>query len=137
MDQKNKISSYDICRDKNSYHWVLEEAGAKVLAFQDFGSYQGDWLAKVEYQGKTGWIKDCYGSCSGCDSFEAESDYEDRTIQEWHDFAIEFSKKYLEEIRTFEEVLKECEKNTDWDLDAKEMVEWLKKNKQPPIKLNH
>ena len=130
----NTISSYEVSGDKNSYHWVLEEAGAIVHAFQDFGSYQGDWLAKVTYKGKTGWIKDYYGSCSGCDAFESESGYEDRTKEDWHEFSIKFAKDYLEDIRTYEEVLKSCEKDIEWDMDAKEMVDWLKRAEEQPIK---
>lgn len=30
---------------------MLEIAGAEVLAYETFGSYQGDWLAKVNYNG--------------------------------------------------------------------------------------
>jgi hypothetical protein len=127
---EEKLSSHEISGYKNPYHWVLEEAGAKVFAFQDFGSYQGDWLAKVEYKGKQGWIRDCYGSCSGCDSFEAESRYENRTKKEWHDFATAFAKDYLDEIRSWEEVYAEFTKEEeDWDTDRKEIVKFLEENK--------
>ena len=51
-----------------SYELALEEAGAKVLEFQSFGSFQGEWWAKVEYNGEIGWVAGCYGSCSGCDA---------------------------------------------------------------------
>ena len=55
-----------------SYQEALEAAGATVHAFEFFGSYQGDWWAKVTYNGETGWVHGSYGSCSGCDAFEAE-----------------------------------------------------------------
>lgn len=45
-----------------SYREALEVAGATVVAFEEFGSYQGDWIAKVEYKGNIGWIKDYFGS---------------------------------------------------------------------------
>jgi len=45
-----------------SYQIALEAAGAKILAFKEFGSYQGDWWAKVTYKNEMGWIKGCYGS---------------------------------------------------------------------------
>jgi hypothetical protein len=81
------------------YSEALEAAGAKIIAFQEFGSYQGnwfafvelalpwrhsksefgsyqgDWFAFVEYQGKRGWVQGSYGSCSGCDAFQSEFDY--------------------------------------------------------------
>lgn len=55
-----------------SYKEALEAAGATVHAMENFGSYQGDWQAKVTYDEKTGWIQGCFGSCSGCDAFEGE-----------------------------------------------------------------
>ena len=33
------------------YMASLEMAGAKVLSFKEFGSYQGTWLAIVEFNG--------------------------------------------------------------------------------------
>jgi hypothetical protein len=47
------------------YKECLELAGATVIDYEEFGSYQGDWLAYVEYKGKKGFIKDYYGSCTG------------------------------------------------------------------------
>ncbi len=58
-----------------SYKLALEKAGANVLDFQEFGSYQGTWLAFVEYNGEKGIVEGSYGSCSGCDAFQAEFDY--------------------------------------------------------------
>lgn len=125
-----KVSFYELLSGKNPYQWVLEVAGATVHAFEEFGSYQGDWLAKVTYKGKTGWIKDYYGSCSGCDAFENETCYEDKTKKEWESFCHRFAKDYLDNIRSYEDVLKDCEENIEWDYDAKEMVKWLKETEQ-------
>jgi hypothetical protein len=38
-----------------SYIKALEQAGAKVLAEKRFGSYQGDWVVKLSYNGASGW----------------------------------------------------------------------------------
>ena len=77
-----------------SYEMCLEKAGAKVLAFQEFGSYQGEWYALVEYKGDRGWIEGSYGSCSGCDAFESEFGYHDGTDEQY----AEFGRSYLETI---------------------------------------
>ena len=58
------------------YKTCLEKAGAKVLDYKEFGSYQGDWLAFVEYKGEKGIVQGAFGSCSGCDSFAAEFDFD-------------------------------------------------------------
>lgn len=55
-----------------SYEEALQAAGAEVLEFEQFGSYQGDWWAKVRYKDELGWVQGSYGSCSGCDAFESE-----------------------------------------------------------------
>ena len=39
-----------------SYKNALKAAGAKVIEFKYFGSYQGDWVALVEYKGERGWV---------------------------------------------------------------------------------
>ena len=40
-----------------SYQDALKAAGAAVLEFESFGSYQGDWVALVEYKGERGWVQ--------------------------------------------------------------------------------
>lgn len=124
-----KYSDYDLRNGKDGYEWALTVAGANVLAYQSFGSYQGDWFAKVEYKGKTFWIKGSYGSCSGCDAWEAESGWEDRTKEEWRVFCTEFAQSYLNDPVTYDEILKDAKENVSWDVEAKEMIEWLEKNK--------
>lgn len=56
------------------YSEALEKAGCEILDFKEFGSYQGTWLAFVKYNGERGIVEGSYGSCSGCDSFQAEFD---------------------------------------------------------------
>lgn len=58
-----------------SYKISLEKAGCEVLAFKEFGDYQGSWLAFVVYNGERGIVEGSYGSCSGCDAFQAVFDY--------------------------------------------------------------
>jgi hypothetical protein len=111
-----------------SYREALEAAGAEVLAFKEFGSYQGDWIAKVSYEGDTFFIRDYYGSCSGCDAFEAEVGYDfnpDRT--EYTQRVAAFGKEYLEPSArlTYEQVLAKASENISWDSDAEDMVKFV------------
>lgn len=125
-----------------SYREALEAAGATVEAFKRFGSYQGDWWAKTS----EGWISGAYGSCSGCDAFEAEFGYESSRCDEhqydydakpdcadcqlnaasFQDRLIAFGSEYLCNPLTQEDAEKEAARNIEWDLGATEMVEWLK-----------
>jgi len=57
------------------YKSAMEAAGAEVVEFQTFGSYQGDWWASVRFEGKAYWVHGSYGSCSGCDAFQSQFDY--------------------------------------------------------------
>ena len=54
------------------YTMVAEARGQRVLWFRRFGSYQGDWLLLARDDDRYYLYKDYYGSCSGCDSIEAE-----------------------------------------------------------------
>ena len=136
---------------KISYQFTLEKAGAEVHCFKHFGSYQGDWWAKVTYQDKTFWVHGYYGSCSGCDAFEAEfgnsephcSDheycYDEKIYAECPEclkaLAAEDEKKAafgLEYLDTFgmsqEEAERRAGENIEWDSDAHEMVDFIKAN---------
>ncbi|WP_329759298.1 hypothetical protein [Stenotrophomonas geniculata] len=109
-----------------SYEQAMEAAGATVLRFEQFGSYQGDWFALVEYDGKTGWVHGCYGSCSGCDAFESEFGWSDHERSDYQERLADFGTSYLEGLMTQEEALAEASRYIEWDSDAAEMVAFLK-----------
>jgi len=56
------------------YSSALTAAGAKVIDFKHFGDYQGTWGAIVDYNGERSLVTGSYGSCSVCDSYQAEFD---------------------------------------------------------------
>lgn len=131
-----------------SYRESLEAAGATVHQFKEFGSYQGDWWAKVTVDGKDGWINGSYGSCTGCDSFQAEFGWDDEPQCGDHRYGPEvkdcqlcdamakvyriklaqFGKRYTDNVLTQEEAEKEAAANLEWDSDAAEMLSWIKAN---------
>lgn len=113
-----------------SYKEALEAAGAEVILFKGFGSYQGDWWAKVKYNGHEGWVTGSYGSCSGCDAFEAEFDWGDNEKDDYQSRLCDFGKGYLDDILTQDEAEEAASKYLDWDFDAQEMVDWIRQNKQ-------
>lgn len=132
-----------------AYQEALEAAGATVHNFNHFGSYQGDWWAKVTYRGETGFVNGSYGSCSGCDSFQAEFDYFEKqceahrydnehpecqdcktALENYNRKLDNFGKQYLDGcILSFDDAIKQASKNLEWDTEATEMVEWIKANK--------
>lgn len=112
-----------------SYQGALEAAGAKVLQFESFGSYQGEWWAKVEYQGKTGWINGGYGSCSGCDSFQGEFGYSD--METTTDRLKQFGMDYLDGLMSDAAALRSASEHLEWDLDAQPMVDFIKQHSEP------
>jgi len=134
-----------------SYESALEAAGAKVIAFKSFGSYQGDWWAQVEHAGKRGWVNGSFGSCSGCDAFEAEFGYADQKCQEhvWEygspkdcpacasaqdAFTVKlaaFGADYLQTMFSQEQAEAEAVRNIEWDSDAEAMLRWIKENALP------
>ncbi len=110
-----------------SYQQALEAAGCEVIEFQEFGSYQGEWLALVKYDGEIGVVDGCYGSCSGCDAFESEFGYGEYD----HEKLKGFGEAYLPAlpidhyIAQFEKRISDCE----WDDEAREMLEFIKQCK--------
>ncbi len=133
-----------------SYGYAMEMAGAEILAYDNFGDYQGTWWAKVNYKGTIGWATGSYGSCSGCDSFEGEfgsishdhgddyisgCDFDALTPDTCEECAatqkrlIEFGESYLGDLLTWKEAIWLCSRNEDWDMEAKTVIDFIEKNK--------
>lgn len=130
------------------YEGALEAAGAVVLEFKNFGSYQENWYALVNFEGNRGFVSGSYGSCSGCDAFESElvELYEQCDEHKYVDvsevkncapcrrarenYQVQFKAfggRYLEGgLLTLEEAVKRASENLEWDCDAQEMVGWVK-----------
>ncbi len=131
------------------YQEAMEAAGATILAFERFGSYQGSWWAKVEYEGKQFWIRGGFGSCSGCDAFYAEFGYDEGEHCDEHAYysdapndckaCAETREKYKEKLANFgrsyltgnEYTQQEAEKSVsnsyDWD-EKTEQLKFIKEN---------
>ena len=131
------------------YKEAMEAAGAEVLAYEEFGSYQGDWYAKIRFRGKVSWVQDCFGSCTGCDAFECDfayaghdcidGDYNNPLYDEFRDDCeecqivkkkfIQFGREYIDQDLTYEDCVRKASENLDWDMDAQKIVDWLESNK--------
>ena len=76
---------------------ALKAAGLRILAWECFGSYQGQWAAHVVTpDGMIGYVNDWYGSCSVCDSFQAEMDefMWDEGTDKFNEKLKEFGQRY-------------------------------------------
>jgi hypothetical protein len=130
-----------------SYKQALEAAGANVLAYERFGSYRGDWLAKVTYKDETFYVAGEYGSCSGCDSFEAkfecggaeceehryEGSKEDcagclAAREDYQTRLVDFGLSYLTDPRNKADLFKKFTEDSEWDGGAQESIDWLNEN---------
>jgi hypothetical protein len=141
-----------------SYIESLQAAGATVLQEKFFGSYQGDWLALVIYGGKTFWVHGSYGSCSGCDAFCAEFDFDgDDNGCDEHRYdkvatctdcqarsadyqrrLADFGRGYLTSGEmTQAEVEKSVSEHLDWDSEAQDMVDFVKEHAIPNPEPKH
>jgi hypothetical protein len=126
-----------------SYQKAMEAAGATVLDFESFGSYQGEWWARVRHEGSEFWVNGSYGSCSGCDAFESEFGYgshhyhggryvdEPETPDTCEDCAAlqrklaDFGRTYLDQRLTQAEAEAGAAKYASWDHEAPAMVAWI------------
>lgn len=134
----------------SDYADCLRLAGAEILAYETFGSYQGDWIAKVRYSGQVYWIRGYYGSCTHCDGLKAELNFDYHYCENDSVFRDELS-EYMENVEfceecakvltkarilgesylendnfSYQELLKKFEEDSEWDYDAREVVRWLK-----------
>ena len=84
------------------------------------GSYQGRLIARLDVNGEERYVLDYYGSCSGCDSFEAELGYGDHTAEQLADFG----RPYVDAALTLDEVLKELlpQAGEYYDTDLREAL---------------
>lgn len=127
-----------------SFQQAIEAAGATVHEFKEFGSYQGDWYALVTVNGEKGWVHGSYGSCSGCDSFEAEFGRNEEACDE-HSYnpqkdcspcaaktaehnkrLADFGRGYIEPLHPVAGLLAELDKQSEWDSDSKEAADWIR-----------
>ncbi len=129
---------FDDSMDDISYETLLETPDSHVLAFKEFGYYQGTWIAKVRYKDKIIWIKDYYGSCSGCDTLEhIKMSYcsfpeNKEALQEKlriTNVLAEMAKDYLENGITFEELEAELAKDMKEDSDTQEAMKFIQEKK--------
>ena len=130
------------------YKEALEEAGALVHAFQNFGSYQGEWYAFITYGNEQGWVQGSFGSCSGCDSFQAEFGSDDRGCEE-HSYdpddqcdncaekvkeyafrLADFGRVYCEGFQNTQAIVDELKPRSSWDGDSDRAVEWILETEQ-------
>lgn len=110
-----------------SYRESLEAAGAQVLVFESFGDWQGSWVALVDYQGERAWVRGSFGSCSECDAFQAEFDW-DSEFQcfETQQRLAEFGRSYLDDLQSTEQVLRQYDADASWDSESEEAAEWVR-----------
>ena len=113
-----------------SYHSALTAAGANVIAFQEFGDWQGSWVALVEYRGERGWVQGSFGSCDHCDAFEAEFGWDAAEEADYQTRLASFGESYLGGLQTTESILAEHGPNAHWDEDADNIVFWVRETAQ-------
>ena len=91
-------------KDANLYGYqaAIYAAGADILAFEEFGSYQGEWIAEIKLpNGEVFFVSGCYGSCSGCDAFQAEFGWDcDEADPEYTEKLAAFGRDYLGKCMT-------------------------------------
>jgi len=109
-----------------SYQEALAAAGARVIAFESFGSWQGEWVALVEYRGERGWVQGSFGSCSECDSFESEFGWDAEEQDDYQQRLASFGESYLGGLQTTQQVLSHFERSSEWDSDAEDAIFYLR-----------
>lgn len=119
--------AFPVPKDLYGYEKALTAAGVAVTDFEQFGSYQGDWWARVRFpNGETYFVTGSYGSCSGCDAFDAEFGWNDDEKPGYLHRLRDFGREYLTNCFTPEQAIQEASRNLEWDSGAQQMVDWIK-----------
>ncbi len=111
------------------YQQTLEANGVIVKHYKEFGSYQGTWISVLE-DGR--FIEGSYGSCSGCDAFEAEFGYGDEPEindgkyylgnRSWDEGSLSTLDQYEIDKKTYEKRLKDFGKSYLDSAETKEEI---------------
>lgn len=128
---------------------VLYLAGAKVLEFESFGDYYGDWLALVEHNSSLAWVRGTYGPCVAWAAFGDGLGADDLHKNRYgailmYDYIIydpkplteEEKNEYKEKMKSMGEmylnckynqadILKELNDTVSWDQFAKPMIKYV------------
>ena len=106
-----------------SYASALSAAGAVVHSVVYTNDYQGTWMAFVAHKGQTGFVSGWFGSCGGCDDFQA---FEYRCEGEPTQAELaRFGSEYLDNIESLDEVRRRYEKQSEWCMEADETLRWI------------
>jgi hypothetical protein len=106
--------------------------GVSVEWCEYFGSYQGRMVAKITVDGEDGpqYILDYYGSCSGCDSFEAEFGYRYGDNEPTKEDLAAFGQSYVDAAISLDEAIQQLmPKPGSWyDTEDKEVLDRILKD---------
>jgi len=114
-----------------SYRDSLIAAGARVIAYEHFGDWQGSWIALVEYQGQQGWVQGAFGSCDYCDAFQSQFDWDtDFACEDVKDRLAQFGRSYLDDLQTTEQILRKYNEDSSWDSESEDAAFWIREVEQ-------
>lgn len=120
MTDKVHVTCYEDC-------FALYPGVTEVKA-EYYGSYQGEFLCSIIKDGEYLLIHDWYGSCSGCDAFEAELGHGDVARED----AINFAESYINSAIPRHKMIEFLEKEVSddsWCTEKKEMLQDLEGGK--------
>lgn len=113
-----------------SYKQSLLSTGHTVLEYAEFGDYSGSWYSIVAIKDYSILVGGQFGSCTGCDSFLAEFEYDlEPGTPEYEEKLKSFGLKLLNNPLSVEVELKQAISDSAWDLDSVKKSEWLSRVK--------
>jgi hypothetical protein len=109
----------------SGYQAALEQAGAQVLVFEQFGDWQGSWVALVDYQGERGWVQGSFGSCSHCDAFQADFGWDAEDEDDYEERLADFGRSYLGALQSSAALFEQFDQDADWDLESAQAAAYI------------
>jgi hypothetical protein len=107
------------------YIEALNAAGGDVVESEFFGSYQGEWVARLA-DGRV--IVASFGSCGWCDSFNVEFGYDDPDEQKLADFGREYLEgAYTVGSAEWDRLLADYRERAPWGYDDAAVLSYLER----------
>lgn len=100
---------------------IAKVPGVEVLDIQYFGYYQGSFICKIKVNEEIKYIYADYGSCCGCDSYEAEFAFSDPSDEQ----LASFGESYLSLAQSKEALLDQLKNNIYGEGEESEEYKWL------------
>lgn len=132
-DKTHLLDGYaapEVSDDAYGYEAALTAAGVTVRAFRQFGTYQGEWWAEIEFpNAEVYYVNGAFGSCTYCDAFESEFGRREDEQADYAQQLRDFGRKYVTCCYTMYEAVTLLSRDGEWDIETHVVLAWFEERR--------